>query len=151
VITVHTPLVVLLGGVVFGGAEVTLVEAWGETASVAGPGVSSPGGWAVVPVGAGGGGNATAAGPDGDVVVARPVDRPAGRGLDGVDPPVETVGRLVDGEAVVEGSAGAVAAGGAAIVTEVGGACGRGAVARGAGFDASAPALTVVETWRLRS
>jgi hypothetical protein len=106
-----------------------------------------------VAVGAGGGGDATASGPDVDVVVARVVAGP-GRGLDRLDPPVETAGGRVDGAKVVEGIAGASATLGAAVVTEgseVGGACGPGPAGGGADFEVGAPALTVVETWRLRS
>jgi hypothetical protein len=103
-----------------------------------------------VPVGAGGGGVATPATPDVGDVVARPDAGPV-RCLDRVDPPVETVGGRVEGEEVVEGGAGAVATVGAAVVTEVGGACGLGPAAGGAGFEAGAAAVTIVVTWRLRS
>ena len=71
--------------------------------------------------------------------------------LVGIDPPVETAGGRVDGAEAVEGSACAVATAWTAVVTEVGGACGLGPVAGGAGFERGAPALTIVETWRLRS
>lgn len=104
---------------------------------------------------------ATPAGADVDVsagidgVVTR-LDGP-GRGLDGLDSRVETAGGRVDGALVVEGSAAAVAAssgwvaGWVAVVMDVGGPWGLGTTAPGAGFEAGAPALTVVEAWRLRS
>jgi hypothetical protein len=61
----------------------------------------------VVPVD---GGIATLAGPDVDVVVARPAAGADCRGLDWDDPPVGGAGIRVDGEEAVEGSAVVVAA-----------------------------------------
>jgi hypothetical protein len=105
-----------------------------------------------VPVGAGGGDAATPACPDVDVVVARPDVGPVRcLDLDGSDPPVAAAGGRVDGEEIVEGGAGAVGALWGAVVPEVGGAGGLGLVAGGRRFEVGAPALTVVETGRLRS
>ncbi|HKY74901.1 MAG TPA: hypothetical protein VJS45_02080 [Acidimicrobiia bacterium] len=95
---------------------------------------------------------ATPAGPDVDVVVPRP-DAGVVRCLDlvGIDPPAETAGGRLEGEEVVEGSGGVVATLWGAVTTEVGGACGVWLAAGRTGVGAGAPALTVVETWRLRS
>jgi len=105
-----------------------------------------------VPVDAGAGGVAAPAGLEVDTVVPRP-DAGLVRclDLDGIDPPVDTAAGPVDGEEVVEGGAGAVGTLWGAVVPEVGGAGGRGLAAGRRGFEVAAPAVTVVETGRLRS
>jgi hypothetical protein len=55
-----------------------------------------------------GGGIEALAGPEGDVVVARPAAGAAGRAFDGDDPPVDRAGGRVDGAVAVEGGAVAV-------------------------------------------
>lgn len=107
-ITVHTPLVVMLGGVVFCGAELPVVEALGGAASLEGSVGPAVAGCPVVPVG---GGVVTPAGPDVDVVVARPSAGADCRGLVwDVDPPVGGAGIRVDGAEAVEGNDGVVVA-----------------------------------------
>lgn len=165
-ITVHTPLVVMLGGVVFCGAELPVVEALGGAALLEGSVGSDVAGCPVVSVG---GGIATFAGPDVAVVVARPAAGAGCRGLDWDDPPVEGAGIRVDGEEAVEGGAGVVAALWPAVAPEVAfdlrrllklpparmpsdralAASPGEAADGGAAFEAFAPALTV-ETRSLR-